>query len=176
MKFVETRLRGAYAVRLEPIDDERGSFARSWCVREFADVGLSTTVVQCNVSTNRRTGTLRGLHYQLSPHAEVKIVRCTRGAIFDVIVDLRRDSPTFCQWESLELSAANGDMLYVPQGFAHGFQTLTDDAAVEYQMSEFYAPDAARGARFDDPAFAIAWPLAVTSISPRDMSYPGFVG
>jgi len=176
MKFVASRLSGAYTVLLERIEDERGAFARTWCVREFGAAGLSTAVVQSNVSTNLRRGTLRGMHYQVAPNAEVKIVRCSRGAIFDVMLDLRPGSPTFRQWEGVELSAANGTALYIPEGFAHGFQTLTDEAAVEYQMSAFHVPEAARGVRYDDPAFGIVWPVPVSSLSPRDAAYPDFPG
>ena len=174
MKFVETTLRGAFTIHQERVADERGAFARTWCARELDASGLSTRVVQCNVSISLRRGTLRGMHFQRAPHAEVKIVRCTGGAIFDVIIDLRPDSPTYCGWEGVELSAGNGTMLYVPEGFAHGFQTLTDDAVVEYQMSEFFAPESARGVRWNDSAFGISWPLEVSMISARDAAYADF--
>ena len=176
MKFSATRLNGAYLIELDPIRDERGFFARSWCRNEFAEHGLDPDLVQCNISFNKTKGTLRGLHYQAQPHAEAKLVRCTRGAIHDVIVDLRPDSPTFKSWLAVELSADNRYMLYVPAGFAHGFQTLADDTEVFYQMSEYHYPDCARGVRWDDPAFAIAWPVANVIMSERDRSYPRFGG
>ena len=172
MRFLPTPLSGV--VLIEPVRsfDERGSFARVWCEREFEEAGLSSRVVQCNVSMNTAAGTLRGMHYQAEPHGEVKVVRCTAGRIFDVVVDLRPSSPTFRQWAGFELSPSNGHALYVPVGIAHGFQTLEDDSTVEYQMSEFFAPDHARGVRHDDPAFGIRWPREVSVISPRDASYP----
>jgi dTDP-4-dehydrorhamnose 3,5-epimerase len=175
MIFTETRLEDAYVIDLEPRADERGFFARAWCSREFADHGLSTRLAQCNVSLNGRRGTLRGLHYQAEPHAEVKLVRCTRGAIYDVIVDLRPSSPTFCRWLGVELTAENRTMLYVPEGFAHGYQTLEDDTETFYQVSAFYAPDAERGVRWDDPAFSIEWPYPESPlISEKDRSWPDF--
>jgi dTDP-4-dehydrorhamnose 3,5-epimerase len=172
--FTETALRGAFVVELDPLRDERGFFARSWCANEAADHGIDPRVVQCNVSFNRAKGTLRGLHYQVAPHAEAKLVRCTQGAVHDVIVDLRPDSPTYLGHVGLLLSAENRKMLFVPEGFAHGFLTLADDSEVFYQMSEFYSPVAARGVRWDDPAFAIEWPAPVAVISDRDRSYPDF--
>ena len=176
MRFGDTVLKGLTIVDPEPVSDERGSFARVWCANEFSNAGLSTRVVQVNVSTSAVRGTLRGMHYQAQPHAEIKIVRCTSGAVFDVAIDLRPDSPTFRRWQGVELTAASGRMVYIPQGMAHGFQTLTDDATLEYQMSEYYAPEHARGVRWNDPAFGVNWPLPMSNISPRDAAYPDFVG
>lgn len=175
MRFRETALKGAFIIELDKHEDERGFFARAWCQREFLAHGLNPRLVQCNVSFNRRRGTLRGMHYQVAPHEEAKLVRCTRGAIYDVIIDLRPDSPTFMQWLAVELTADNYRMLYIPEGFAHGFQTLQDHTEVFYQMSEFYAPECARGIRWNDPAFAISWPPAERLISERDQQYPDFV-
>lgn len=174
MKFLPTPLAGAYIVELAPIEDERGFFARSFCQDEFRQHGLDPAVAQCNVSFNRRRGTLRGLHYQAAPRAEAKLVRCTRGAIWDVIVDLRKGVPTARRWHAEELTADNRRALYIPAGFAHGFQTLVDDSEVLYQMSEFYHPESARGVRWDDPTLAIRWPLADPVMSPRDRAFPAF--
>jgi dTDP-4-dehydrorhamnose 3,5-epimerase len=174
MIFIPMRLKGAWLIDVEPKEDERGFFARTWCRKELAAQGLDTEIAQENVSYNRHCGTVRGLHFQRPPHEETKIVRCTRGAIFDVIVDLRRRSPTYLGWQGFELSADNRRALYVPKGFAHGFQTLTDDAEIAYQISAFYAPEAAGGYRYDDLAFGIAWPLPVTVISGRDIDWPAF--
>jgi dTDP-4-dehydrorhamnose 3,5-epimerase len=175
--FDETPLTGAFLLEPEPRIDERGSFMRLWCQREFQERGLETRAVQCSVSYNRRTGTLRGIHYQVEPYAEVKIVRCTRGSVFDVIIDLRPESPTYARHFAVVLSASSRTMLYVPRGFAHGFQTLEDDTEITYQMSEFYEPSSARGVRWNDPAFAIEWPLASAPImNDRDATYPDFVG
>jgi dTDP-4-dehydrorhamnose 3,5-epimerase len=171
MQFLETPLRGAYVIELEKHEDERGFFARSWCAEEFSSQGLATRLVQCNVSFNKKKGTLRGLHYQLPPHAETKLVRCTRGALYDVIVDLRKESPTFLKWFGVELSAENYRMLYIPQRFSHGFQTLEDGTEIFYQMSEFYAPEAARGIRWNDPGLGVAWPAADRTISQKDREY-----
>lgn len=171
MKFIATALAGAFVVEMQAVEDERGGFARSFCVREFEAQGLNPVVAQCNVSWNRRRGTLRGLHWQAAPQAEAKLVRCTRGAIWDVIVDVREGSPTHHRWHAVELSAANRRALYVPEGFAHGFQTLADDSEVFYQMSTFHAPECARGLRWDDPALAIAWPLAEPIVSARDRAF-----
>jgi dTDP-4-dehydrorhamnose 3,5-epimerase len=175
MLFQPTKLAGAYLISLQKVEDERGFFARSWCVQEFEVKGLDTSLVQCNISYNKRRGTLRGMHYQAAPFAETKLVRCTAGAIYDVIIDLRPDSSTFLQWMGVILSAENHLMLYVPEGFAHGFQTLEDHSEVSYQMSEFYAPAYARGLRWDEPMFKIEWPLAVTVISAKDQQYPAFM-
>ena len=174
MVFTETGLSGAVIVDVERHTDERGFFARSWCTREFQERGLSPLVVQCNVSGNAVKGTLRGMHYQVAPHAEVKLVRCTKGAIYDVIIDLRETSPTFLRHVGVELTAENHRALYIPEGFAHGFMTLQDDSEVFYQMSAFYEPSAARGVRWNDPAFAIEWPLPVIVISKRDQELPDF--
>lgn len=176
MEFIETGLRGAHLVRLKKITDERGYFARGWCREEFRQHGLATEMPQLNIGFSKATGTVRGMHYQLPPHSEAKFIRCTRGAIFDVIVDLREDSPTFGKWFGQELTAENGLLLYAPPGFAHGYQTLQDDTEMYYQTSEIYAPAAARGARFDDPAFAIAWPMPVSQISIADRNWPRFDG
>ena len=174
MIIEETALRGAYLISLVPIADERGFFARSWCREEFRARGLNPDLVQCNISFNRRKGTLRGMHYQAEPNAEVKLVRCTRGACYDVIIDLRRNSPTFRHWLAVELTSENRRMLYIPEGFAHGFQTLVDETEVQYQMSTFFVPDAARGVRWDDPAFGIEWPEADRIMSAKDRNYPDF--
>ena len=172
-----TPLAGALVVELERLADERGYFARTFDAAQFAAAGLEACVVQASTSFNARAGTLRGLHYQADPHGEAKLVRVTRGACFDVIVDLRADSPTFCESFAIELDAASGRAVYAPVGFAHGFQTLVDDTEVLYQMSHPYVPDAARGVRFDDPAFAIAWPAPTAGgllISARDRAFPDF--
>ena len=174
MKILDAALPGARLVELEPIEDERGFFARSFCRREFEQAGLEPCVAQCNVSFNRRRGTLRGMHFQRPPHAEAKLVRCTRGAVYDVIVDLRPDSPAFRRWLGVELSAGNRRALYVPKGFAHGFQSLEDDCEVLYQMSDFHAPQAAGGVRWNDPAFGIRWPIEPPIVSARDAAYPDF--
>jgi dTDP-4-dehydrorhamnose 3,5-epimerase len=173
--FRETSLAGSYIIDLEPRRDERGFFARAWCARELAELGLETRVVQCDLSRTTRRGTLRGLHYQHPPHAEVKIVRCIAGAVYDVIVDLRRGSPTYMQHIAAELSAENHRALYVPAGFAHGFQALTDDVELFYQMSEYYAPTAGGGVRWDDRAFGIGWPIADPYMNERDRTYPDFI-
>jgi dTDP-4-dehydrorhamnose 3,5-epimerase len=172
VKFTETTIAGVWLVDLEPIEDERGYFARTFCAAEFLEHGLDPTVAQRNVSLTRRAGTIRGLHYQVAPAAETKFVRCLRGAIHDVVVDLRDGSPTFREHVAVELSAANRRALYVPIDFAHGFQTLLDDTEVEYQMGAPYAPGTDRGLRYDDPALAITWPLPVTDISDRDRAWP----
>ena len=175
MRFLETGLAGLLVVEPERREDARGFFARTWCRDEALARGLRADVAQCNVSFNRRRGTLRGMHYQAAPHAEAKLVRCTAGAVYDVAVDLRPDSPTFRRWAAAELTAGNGRMLYIPEGFAHGFQTLADDTEVFYQMFESYHPDSARGVRWDDPAFAIAWPEAKGRVlSDKDAAYPDF--
>ncbi|MGI9626707.1 MAG: dTDP-4-dehydrorhamnose 3,5-epimerase [Longimicrobiales bacterium] len=174
MNFAETKLPGAFIVDLEPRGDERGFFSRTWCEREFADAGLSATISQANVSLSRDKGTVRGMHLQLPPAAEVKLVRCIRGAIYDVIVDLRPSSPTFCEWVGVELTSENRRALYVPEGFAHGFQTLTNDAEVFYQVSEFYTPEYETGFRYNDPRFGIEWPQEVTVVTEKDSSWPDF--
>jgi dTDP-4-dehydrorhamnose 3,5-epimerase len=172
MQFIETDIPGAFIIDLEPRADSRGFFARTFCAREFAEHGLNTTVAQCNMSYNRRRGTLRGLHYQSEPAPEAKLVRCVSGAIYEVIVDMRPTSPTFRRHLGLELSATNRRQLYIPELFAVGYQTLTDDAEVAYQVSAFYAPETERGLRHDDPALGIAWPLPVSEISPKDAAWP----
>lgn len=172
MIFRETRLPGAYLVEIEPRGDDRGLFARTWCRREFADHRLETEFVQSSISVTTLRGTIRGLHYQRPPHGEVKLVSCVRGAIYDVIVDLRPGSPTFRQWLRVEMTGGSHQMLYIPREFAHGFQTLEDDTEVSYMVSAFYAPDAATGVRYDDPALGIDWPMPVTEISERDRAWP----
>jgi len=174
MIFRETKLPGVLEVHLRLTADERGFFARSWCQSEFKAHGLDPRLVQCNVSFNTRKGTLRGIHYQAAPYAEAKLVRCTRGAMYDVVVDLRPDSPTYKGWVAVVLTATNRHMVYVPEGCGHGFLTLEDETEVFYQMSEFYSPESARGVRWDDSAFQIAWPEQVEVISERDRTYPDF--
>lgn len=176
MKFTETKLKGAFVVEIEKLSDDRGFFARSWCQKEFEAHGLIPEVVQANVSYNRKKGTLRGMHYQVAPYQECKLIRCTRGAIYDVIIDLRLESPTYRQWTGVELTADNYTMFFVPEDFAHGFQTLTDETEITYQVSQFYMPGSEKGIRFDDPSFDIQWPLDVTIISDKDGTWPDFVG
>lgn len=175
LKFVETPLKGAYIIEPDLKEDERGFFARTCCSKEFAAHGLCETFVQCNISFNKAKGTLRGMHYQCHPHAEAKLVRCTMGSIFDVIVDLRKHSPTFKKWTGIELSAVNRKMIYIPEGFAHGFITLESHSEVFYQMSEFFVPDSARGVRWNDPAFNIQWPIAPAQISLKDEQYADYL-
>jgi dTDP-4-dehydrorhamnose 3,5-epimerase len=172
MIFTETKLKGAFIVDLKRVEDERGFFGRSWCQQEFEEHGLNPRLAQCNISFNKQRGTLRGMHYQATPYEEAKLVRCTMGSIYDVILDLRSDSPTFKNWLAMELTAENRSALYIPEGFAHGFQTLIDDTEVFYQMSEFYHPEAARGALWNDPAFNISWPIKTAVISEKDNNYP----
>jgi dTDP-4-dehydrorhamnose 3,5-epimerase len=172
MRFQATQLNGVFVVDLDRIDDERGFFARSFCEKEFAASGLDAHFVQCNVSYNRLAGTMRGLHFQAEPHGEAKLVRCTMGAIYDVVVDVRVDSPTYLKWFGAEISAENRTALFVPRGFAHGFQTLVDHSEVLYQMSEFFHPESARGIRWNDPAIGVAWPLRNLVISDKDRAYP----
>jgi dTDP-4-dehydrorhamnose 3,5-epimerase len=174
MIFAATPLQGAWLIDIEPREDERGFFARTWCRQEFAEYGLDPEIAQESISYNRHLGTVRGLHFQQPPYEEIKIVRCVRGAIFDVIVDLRPHASTFLLWQGFELTAGNHRALYIPKGAAHGFQTLTDDAEVTYQMSVVHAPQAAGGYRYDDAAFGIAWPLPVSVISERDLGWPAF--
>lgn len=174
MIFRETKLPGVCEIDLDMLRDERGFFARSWCQKEFKEKGLTDRTAQCNISFNGQKGTLRGLHYQAAPFPEAKVVRCTAGSIYDVVVDLRADSQTYKQWIGVRLTAENRRMLYVPEGCAHGFLTLQDDTEVFYLMSEFYRPDLARGVRWDDPAFQISWPEKVEVISERDRTYPDF--
>lgn len=173
MIFNETKIPGAYVIELEPISDDRGSFARTWCQVEFENHGLSAQLVQCSTSLNLQTGTLRGLHYQRAPHLEAKLVRCTRGSAFDVIVDMRESSPMFGQWCATEISADNGRMIYIPEGVAHGFQTLENETEIFYQISTHYAPEFAAGVRWDDPDIAIDWPkTGQRIISERDCAHP----
>lgn len=174
MQFQELALSGAFVIELEQLADDRGFFARTWCEREFSAHGLEPRLAQCSVSYNRSLGTLRGLHLQLPPRAETKVVRCTQGAIYDVLLDLRPHSPTYGRWLSVTLSAENRRAVYVPRGCAHGFQTLADDTNVDYQISEFYAPAHARGVRWNDPRFGIAWPQPISTMSAKDMSYPDY--
>ena len=176
MRFQKTPLPGVWTIELERLGDERGWFARTFDAAEFVQRGMDPAVVQCNASFNARRGTVRGMHYQAEPHGEPKLVRCVRGAIFDVAVDLRGDSPTFRRWHGVELSAENRLALYIPPGLAHGFQTLTDDVEVLYQMGAPHMPEAARGVRFDDPAFAIEWPAVEGEriVSERDRAFPDF--
>ena len=174
MIFGETKISGAFLIQPQRIEDERGFFARTFCVRELAEHGLDPRVVQRSLSSNSRRGTLRGLHFQTPPHAENKLVSCSQGAIYDVIVDLRPTSSSYRQWLAVTLTASNLDALFIPAGCAHGFMTLEDDTVVRYDISEHYAPDAARGIRFDDPAFGIEWPGAPTVVSPRDLAFPPF--
>ena len=172
MLFTETLLKGAYIIDIERQMDDRGFFGRSWCRQEFEDHGLNSNLVQCNISFNKIRGTLRGMHYQIKPHEEAKLVRCTMGILYDVIIDLRPSSNTFKHWLAVELNATNRRALYIPEGFAHGFQTLTDETEIFYQMSEFYHPESARGLRWDDTSFGIKWPIDALIISERDKSYP----
>ena len=174
MIFSQAEISGVWLIEPERLQDERGFFARTWDRDAFSDSGLNPQLVQCSVSFNRKRGTLRGLHYQSAPHEEGKLVRCTSGAVFDVALDLRAESPTFRAWFGAELSADNRLALYVPEGCAHGFLTLEDSTEVHYQMTEFYVPEAARGVRWDDPAFGIMWPGEVEVISDRDRTYPDF--
>ena len=174
MKFRELPLRGAFIVESEPISDERGFFARTFCGAEFARRGMNPNVAQCNVSFNRAKGTLRGMHYQTAPHEEAKLVRCVAGAAYHVIVDLRDDTDSFMQWTTVELAADSRRMLYVPEGVAHGFLTLSDNSEILYQMSQAYHPDSAAGIRWDDPVFGIEWPGEVVAISDRDRQFPDF--
>jgi dTDP-4-dehydrorhamnose 3,5-epimerase len=176
VRFIETAFEGVYLIELERRADERGFFARSWCQWEFEAYGLNPRLVQCNISFNKKKGTLRGMHYQAAPYAEAKLMRCTMGAVYDVIIDLRPESSTFMQHFGITLTPQEHNMIYAPEGFAHGFLTLMDGSEVFYQMSEYYAPDSARGFRWNDPAFGIDWPIAVTVISERDAYYPDFSG
>ena len=175
MRFTRLGIPGAYLVDLEPHGDERGAFARTWCAREFAAAGIAAVPVQANLSWNPRRGTLRGLHWQAAPHAEAKLVRCVRGRIYDVLVDVRDDSHTWRQHVAVELAADARNAVFIPPGVAHGFLTLEDGCEVHYQMSEFHEPAAARGARFDDPAFGIVWPEPLAVVSERDRSWPDFL-
>ncbi|HZL14013.1 MAG TPA: dTDP-4-dehydrorhamnose 3,5-epimerase [Verrucomicrobiae bacterium] len=172
MKFSRTSLAELWLIELEPREDERGFFARTFCEKEFAEHGLNTRWPQCNLTLTKKRSAIRGMHFQAEPKPEIKLVRCVAGKIFDVVVDVRRDSPTFGKWEGFELSAENHRQLYVPAGFAHGFQCLSENSEVFYQMSEFYFPELARGVRWNDPAIGIRWPLPDASLSERDRQLP----
>lgn len=172
MLFKKTSLKDSRIIELERMEDERGFFARSFCRREFQEHGLNPCNIQSNISSNKKKGTLRGMHYQTAPHQEAKLVSCIRGSMYDVIIDLRSGSPTYKKWIAVELSAENYRILYVPEGFAHGFQTLEDDTLVFYQMSEFYYPECARGISWDDPSFGLSWPILAPILSVKDRSYP----
>ena len=174
MQFHPTALYDVWLILLEPLPDNRGFFARTFCGEEFAAHGLETSYPQHSISYSARRGTLRGMHYQRDPHSEVKLVRCVNGAIWDVIIDIRPGSPTYRKWQGFELSGVNGHQLYIPKGFAHGFQTLTADVVVNYLISETYEPRSASGLRYNDPSFAITWPLPVTEISEKDLQWPNF--
>jgi len=174
MIFTETKLKNAFVIEIQKFEDNRGFFGRTFCQNEFEKFGLNTNVRQANVSFNLKKGTLRGMHYQADPYGEVKLVRCTRGAIYDVIIDVRPDSATYKQWFGVELRADNYMMLYVPEGFAHGFQTLEDNTEVIYQVSQFYTPGSERGIRYDDPAFSIVWSVEVQVISDKDRNWPDY--
>ncbi|MFC2050905.1 dTDP-4-dehydrorhamnose 3,5-epimerase [Chloroflexota bacterium] len=175
MVFKETKLKGAYIIEIEPAEDERGFFARSCCQKEFEQHGLDFCIVQCNLSYNKKRGTLRGMHYQAAPYEEAKLVRCSMGAVYDVMIDLRPESSTFKQWVAEELTAQNCKMLYIPEGFAHGFLTLEDNTTVFYQVSEFYHSECERGVRWDDPVFGIEWPSKNYIISAKDRQFPDFI-
>lgn len=174
MKFSETKVKGAFLIELECRQDHRGFFARSWCAAEYSAHGLNSNVAQINVAFTSKRATLRGMHYQLAPHQEAKTVRCTLGSVFDVVVDLRSDSPTHKQWDAFELTADNHRVLYIPEGCAHGYQTLQDETEIEYLTSASYAPQSARGVRFDDVMFSINWPLPASLISDADQSWPDY--
>ncbi|MCI0400603.1 MAG: dTDP-4-dehydrorhamnose 3,5-epimerase [Gammaproteobacteria bacterium] len=175
MIFTDTKLPGAFIIEPERLEDERGFFARTYCKNEFEAHGLTLNIAQCNISFNKKKGTLRGMHYQEKPREEAKLVRCVRGAIYDVIIDLRAHSSTYKRWFATELTAENRRMLYIPKGFAHGFQTLENNVEIFYQMSEFYHPELACGVRWNDPMFGIRWPIDQPSISSEDAQYPDFI-
>lgn len=176
MKFTETKLKGVWIIEIEPREDNRGFFARQWCQKEFESHGLNAGIKQMNVGFTHKAAGVRGLHFQLAPHAENKTVRCTRGALYDVAVDIRPDSATYKQWVGAELTADNHRSLYISEGFAHGYQTLVDNTEILYLTTAFHAPDSARGYRFDDPIFGIAWPLPAGIVSPNDLAWPEFKG
>lgn len=175
MIFTETKLKGAFIIDVQKLEDERGFFGRAWCKKEYEQHGLNPNIVQANISYNRKKGTLRGMHYQVAPFAECKTIRCITGSLFDVIIDIRPESPTFKQWIAVELTAENFKTIYVPEGFAHGFLTMADHTTVNYMVSGFYAPGAEAGIKFDDPAFNIAWPMKPSIISDKDNALPYFV-
>jgi len=173
--YEETDIKGVFVIEPQMLEDERGFFTRTWCAQEFREHGLNPRLVQCNVSFNKRMGTVRGMHYQVAPYEEPKLVRCTKGSIYDVVIDLRPGSPTFKRWKAVTLAAHNYKMVYIPEGCAHGFQTLEDNSEVFYQISEFYAPEYSRGVRWDDPAFDIQWPpVHARTMSARDRGFPDF--
>jgi dTDP-4-dehydrorhamnose 3,5-epimerase len=174
MIFTETELNGAYIIEIEKLTDNRGFFGRAWCQKEFEQHNLIARIRQVNVSSNMRKGTLRGMHYQIAPYQETKLVRCTRGSIYDVIIDLRTSSPTYGRWTGVELTAKNYRLLYVPEDFAHGFQTLEDNTEVTYQVSQFYMPGSEGGIRWNDPAFSIEWPMSVQVLSEKDDNWPNY--
>lgn len=175
MIFKHTKLKGAFIIEMEPIGDIRGFFARAWCKKEFEEHGLKSYFVQGNITFSKSKGTLRGMHYQVAPYQEVKVVRCVKGAVFDVVIDLRSDSLTYGKWIGIELTEDNYKMLYVPEGFAHGYQTLEDNTEVSYHVSQFYCPESERGIRWDDPAFGIKWPpIRDLVISDKDRNWPDF--
>ena len=174
MLFKETMLPGAYVIELDKREDDRGFFARAWCTKEFAAHNLTSHVVQANTSFNKKMGTLRGMHYQIAPHPEAKLIRCIRGSIYDVIIDLRPASPTYKRWIGVELTAKNRSMLYVPENFAHGFITVEDDTEILYLVSEFYSPECERGVRYNDPAFGMMWPVKVQAMSSKDQTWPDY--
>jgi dTDP-4-dehydrorhamnose 3,5-epimerase len=174
MKFTETKLKGAFIIEVEKLEDERGFFGRSWCANEMKAHGLNVNICQANVSFNKSKGTLRGMHYQIAPHQEAKLVRCSRGSIYDVVIDLRNDSPTFKQWIGVELTQDNYKMLYVPKDFAHGFITLEDNCEISYLMSEYYVPGAGATIRWNDPLFNIKWPVEPAIMSEKDKIQPDF--
>lgn len=174
MLFTETKLKGAFILEIKKIEDERGFFGRTWCQKEMEEHGLNPRVVQANMSYNKRKGTLRGMHFQVSPYEETKLIRCTKGAIYDVIIDLRPDSPTYKQWIGVELTEQNYKMLYVPERFAHGFLTLEDHTEVSYQVTQFYTPGSESGIRWNDPAFGIEWPVPVKLVSGKDSVHPDY--
>jgi dTDP-4-dehydrorhamnose 3,5-epimerase len=172
VNFIKTEINGVYLIEPDLLSDDRGFFARTWCEDEFQAAGLNAHLVQCNISFNKKRGTIRGMHYQTEPYSETKVIRCTMGAIYDVALDLRPTSPTRHRWIAVRLNAGNHRMIYIPEGVSHGFQTLQDNTEVFYQMSEKYRPECSRGVRWDDPAFGIRWPFEVSSISKKDSSYP----
>jgi dTDP-4-dehydrorhamnose 3,5-epimerase len=172
--FTETKLKGAFILDVKRLEDERGFFGRSWCKKEMQEHGLNSNVVQANVSFNHKRGTLRGMHFQFSPYQETKLVRCTKGALYDVIIDLRKDSPTYKQWIGVELTEDNFRMLYVPEDFAHGFITLQDNTAITYQVTQFYTPGAEGGIRWNDPTVGIEWPVPIEVISSKDSNHPDY--
>lgn len=174
MIFTETELKGAFTLEIKQLSDERGFFGRSWCKREMEEHGLNGNVVQANTSCSKKKGTIRGMHYQMHPYEETKLIRCTRGAIYDVIIDLRKESPTFMKWFGTELTESNYKMMYIPERFAHGFVTLTDDAEVTYLVTQYYTPGAEGGIRYDDPMFNINWPVPVQMVSEKDSNHPDF--